>query len=90
MSELLETVMLICFGASWPVNAVKAYRAGTARSPSPLFLCLIFVGYIAGIGAKLISGRINYVLIVYFLNLFTVSANLVIYFINRGKDRRRQ
>lgn len=90
MSELLETVMLICFGASWPVNAVKAYRAGTARSTSPLFLCLILVGYIAGIGAKLISGRINYVLIVYFLNLFTVSANLVIYFINRGKDRRRQ
>lgn len=90
MSELLETVMLICFGASWPVNAVKAYRAGTAKSTSLLFLCLIFVGYIAGIGAKLISGRINYVLIVYFLNLFTVSANLVIYFINRGKDRRRQ
>lgn len=90
MPELLETVMLVCFGVSWPVNAVKAYRAGTAKSTSLLFLCLIFFGYIAGIGAKLISGRINYVLIVYFLNLLTVSANLAIYFINRSKDRRRQ
>ena len=90
MSELLETVMLICFGASWPVNAVKAYRAGTAKSTSLLFLCLIFVGYIAGIGAKLVSGTINYVLIVYILNFCTVSANLVVYFINRNKDRQRQ
>lgn len=90
MSEILETIMMICFGFSWPINAVKAYRAGTAKSTSLLFLCLIFVGYIAGIGAKLVSGAINYVLIVYILNFCTVSANLVVYFINRSKDRQRQ
>lgn len=90
MPELLETVMLVCFGVSWPINAVKAYRAGTAKSTSLLFLCLIFVGYIAGIGAKLVSSTINYVLIVYILNFCTVSANLVVYFINRNKDRQRQ
>lgn len=90
MPELLETVMLVCFGVSWPINAVKAYRAGTAKSTSLLFLCLIFVGYIAGIGAKLVSGTINYVLIVYILNFCPVSANLVVYFINRNKDRQRQ
>ena len=44
MSEILETIMMICFGFSWPINAVKAYRAGTAKSTSLLFHSLIFLG----------------------------------------------
>lgn len=86
MSEFLEAVMMVCFGISWPINAVKAYRAGTAESTSPLFLCLILVGYVAGITAKLVAGRINYVLAVYIINFCTVTINLVVYFINKRKD----
>ena len=90
MSEILETIMMICFGFSWPINAVKAYRAGTAKSTSLLFHSLIFLGYVAGIAAKIIGGHINYILAVYILNFCTVSANIVIYFINRNKDRLRE
>lgn len=89
MSEFLEAVMMVCFGVSWPINAVKAYRAGTAESTSPLFLCLILVGYVAGIMAKIVAGRINYVLAVYIVNFCTVTANLIIYFINKRKDCAR-
>ena len=31
MAELLEAIMLICFGLSWPLNAYKNYRADHCR-----------------------------------------------------------
>lgn len=89
MSEILETIMLICFGLSWPMNLMKNIKSKTAKSMSLKFIILIIVGYLAGIAAKIISGRINYVLIVYLLNLAIVSLNLVVYFVNKKHDKER-
>lgn len=88
MSEILETLMLICFGLSWPMSVVRNIRAKTAKSTSLSFILLIMLGYIAGIGAKLCNHNYSYVLAVYIFNLLAVTANLVVYFINRGHDRR--
>lgn len=87
MAEILETMMLVAFGLSWPINVIKNIKARTAKSMSLWFILLIIFGYIAGIAAKIISNRINYVLAVYILNLIMVSANLVVYFINKKYDR---
>jgi len=89
MGSILETVMLVCFGFSWPLNLMKAYKAQTAKGTSLPFILLIITGYIAGICAKLISGNINYVLIAYILNLAIVSLNLVVYFRNVALDKKR-
>ena len=89
MGSILETVMLLCFGFSWPLNVIKAYRAKTAKGTSLPFILLIITGYIAGISAKLISGQINYVLIAYVLNLAIVSLNVIVYFRNLSLDKRR-
>ena len=89
MGAILETVMLVCFGFSWPLNVIKAYRAKTAKGTSLPFILLIIMGYIAGISAKLISGQINYVLIAYLLNLAIVSLNVVVYFRNALLDKKR-
>ena len=89
MGSILETVMLVCFGFSWPLNVIKAYRAKTAKGTSLPFILLIITGYIAGISAKLISGQINYVLIAYILNLVIVSLNVIIYFRNVSLDKKR-
>lgn len=89
MGAILETVMLVCFGFSWPLNVIKAYRAKTAKGTSLPFILLIITGYIAGISAKLISGQINYVLIAYLLNLAIVSLNVVVYFRNASLDKKR-
>ena len=95
MAEILEVIMIICFGASWPFNVIKSYKARTAKGKSPVFLCLIIAGYIAGIAAKFTNetymASINhkwYVLFFYFLNLLMVSADLIIYFRNRNLDKR--
>ena len=89
MGAILETVMLVCFGFSWPLNVIKAYKAKTAKGTSLPFVLLIITGYLSGISAKLISGQINYVLIAYILNLAIVSLNIVVYFRNVSLDKKR-
>ena len=88
MIEVFESVMLICFGLSWPMSVVKNIRAHSAKAMSLPFILLIIFGYIAGITAKICAGNYSYVLLIYLVNLAFVATNLVIYFINRRSDRR--
>lgn len=97
MAELLEIIMIVCFGASWPMNVIKSWRSGTAKGKSLAFLCLIFVGYIAGIASKFLNkaymaqiGEKWYVLFFYFLNLIMVGADLCLYFRNRAIDKKNE
>ena len=86
MSSILEAIMLICFGLSWPINTMKAYKARSAKNMSLPFILMIIFGYIAGISAKLLMNQTNYVLVVYFINLVVVSLNLLVYFRNKKLD----
>ncbi|MEF2560524.1 MAG: hypothetical protein U0M96_05510 [Eggerthellaceae bacterium] len=88
MAEVLEAVMLVCFGLSWPMNAWKSYKARTAAGTSWQFLALISLGYVAGIAAKFVSGNLNWVLAVYFINLVALGVNWGIYARNRRIDAR--
>lgn len=88
MVEIFETIMLLCFGFSWPVSLVKNLRAGSARSTSLAFMCLILVGYAAGIAAKVMSAGCNFVFFVYVFNVVMVLANLTVTLRNRVRDRK--
>ncbi|MBR4117011.1 MAG: hypothetical protein IKK65_02905 [Clostridia bacterium] len=97
MAEILEIVMILSFGASWPMNVIKSYKARTAKGKSLGFLCLIFFGYIAGIISKFVNESYMasfsqkwYVLFFYFLNLIMVGADLVIYFRNKKLDNQNK
>ena len=94
MSEILEIVMILCFGASWPFNVYKSYRARTAKGKSLLFLILIEMGYIAGIASKFMNptymaafGEKWYVLFFYFLNFAMVGADVILYVRNKRLDK---
>ena len=89
MGSVLETMMLVCFGFSWPLNVIKAYKARTAKGTSLPVILLIIAGYIAGISAKIINGQTNYELAAYILNLAIVSLNVIIYFRNIALDKKR-
>ena len=88
MGAVFETIMLVCFGLSWPINVVKAYKAGTTKGTSLPFILLIITGYIAGITAKIVNGQFNYVFIVYIINLVIVMLNVVVYFRNYRLDKK--
>jgi len=94
MSELLEITMIVSFGASWPMNVIKSYKARTAKGKSLAFLLLIFFGYIAGIASKFLNEAYMasfaqkwYVLFFYFLNLFMVGLDLCLYVRNTKLDK---
>ena len=90
MAQILETIMLVCFGLSWPMSVVKNVKARTAKGMSLPFILMITFGYVAGITAKILSHNINYVLIAYFINIIAVSVNIAVYFRNLRLDRQRE
>jgi len=51
--QLFETVMLICFGLSWPISIHKSWRTRNVAGKSRVFLTFVFMGYVAGVVAKL-------------------------------------
>ena len=96
MSEILEILMIVSFGASWPLNVIKSWRARTTKGKSLAFLCLIFAGYVAGIASKFMNAAYMasfsekwYVLFFYFLNLIMVGIDLCLYFRNLALDKKR-
>lgn len=87
MATILESVMLICFGCSWPMSLMTNIKAKSAKGMNLWFYVMISAGYVAGIAAKLVSHNITYVLAIYIINLFFVSSNIVVYFRNRKFDK---
>ena len=88
--ELCEIAMLLCFGFSWPLSAIKSYRTRTTKGKSLPFLVLILLGYVAGITSKLLNpnGFKWYVMFFYVLNFCFVSIDFSLYFRNLCLDRQ--
>ena len=83
VKEILEIIMLVCFGLSWPMNVVKHYKSREVKGISLQFMFLIIIGYIAGLSAKVMNGGLSFVAIVYIINLFMVIVDLCVYFRNK-------
>ena len=95
LHELMEIIMVVSFGASWPLNVMKSYKARTAKGKSIGFLCLIFFGYIAGITSKFSDANYMasfsqkwYILLFYFLNLIMVGIDILLYIRNKHLDKK--
>ena len=94
MIDLLEVVMIVSFGISWPLDVWKSYKARTTKGKSLAFLLLIFFGYMAGIASKLVNDSYMtqimqkwYVLFFYVLNFIMVGIDLLIYVRNSRLDK---
>ena len=94
MAEIFETIMIVLFGASWPLNVRKSFKARSTKGKSLTFLILIFIGYGCGIASKLINETYManiatkwYVLALYILNFVMVGTDLVLYFRNRRLEK---
>jgi hypothetical protein len=46
--------MLICFGISWPVDILRTWRVRRTEGKSLAFMVLVLVGYMLGLGSKLV------------------------------------
>lgn len=86
MADIFETIMILSFGASWPINVTKAIRSRTAKGKSIMFDYLILFGYFCGVIAKAISHNYNLAFYFYFLNIVMVMLDVVIYYRNKRLD----
>lgn len=89
LGEILEMVMIVCFGISWPLSVYKSYKARTAKGKSFIFLFAIWFGYVAGICGKILQDNITLAFYFYIVNIIVVSADIGLYFRNRNLDKKR-
>ena len=76
---MLEALMLICFGASWPASIYKTMKVKQVSGKSALFLWLVFTGYVCGFMHKLLFNREG-VIFFYVLNGCMVFVDILLYY----------
>lgn len=92
MENILEVLMVVCFGLSWPLNIRKLYMNKTAKGVSVMFYFFIWIGYIFGLASKAIklsNGVVTpaYVWFFYSLNLVMVSIGIILWIYYNKKDK---
>lgn len=87
--DIFEAMMLVCFGAAWPISIIKSYRSRSSGGKSPVFSIVIIMGYTCGMIHKIQVG-FNWVFYVYLLNTIMVFIDLMLLFRNRAVERGRK
>lgn len=94
IATLCETVMIICFGLSWPLSVYKSWKSRTAKGKSLQFEIFIWIGYIFGIAKNLIlfaNGSSSWIFFLgwafYFLNFIEITVDMALYFRNVKLDK---
>jgi len=80
--SIFEIIMLLCFGAAWPVSVYKSCVSRKNSGKSIVFLIVILIGYIAGIIHKIINSM-DLVICLYILNALMVSVDIAFYIRNK-------
>lgn len=83
--SIFETVMLLCFGAAWPFSLYRSYRSRTNAGKSLMYLCVVLVGYLAGILHKMFFSP-DPIILLYILNGLMVAGDILLYLRNRRLD----
>ncbi|WAC06359.1 MAG: hypothetical protein OS130_08795 [Thermodesulfobacteriota bacterium] len=77
--SLFEAIMLICFGVSWPVSIAKALRTKVVAGKSPLFMGIVWIGYLSGIIHKILYS-FDWIISLYIFNMIMVSIEFILYY----------
>lgn len=95
--SIMEMMMVVCFGISWPINIIKAWKSQSSKGISLLFYFFIWIGYVFALIGKFVLIYNNaplpwyetvhwYVMFFYLLNILMVTAGILIYFRNKRYD----
>lgn len=96
MTDILEALMILCFGLSWPISIRKSWISRTAKGKSLFFEFFIWIGYIFGIARKFIlwgaaTSPLDWLFYLswffYFLNFVEITIDMALYFRNVKLDK---
>ncbi len=96
VTDLLEALMIFCFGISWPLSIVKSWRSRTAKGKSLYFELFIWIGYVFGIVRKFMlwNGTQDWIFILgwvfYVLNITEITIDMLLYFRNVRLDKKAE
>ncbi len=99
VTDLLEAIMILCFGLSWPISIRKSWISKTAKGKSVFFEFFIWVGYIFGIVRKFMlwgaaTAPLGWLFYLgwafYFLNIIEISIDMLLYIRNVKLDKARE
>ena len=97
IAEICETLMIICFGLSWPLSVYKSWKSRTAKGKSLQFEIFIWIGYVFGITknfVKFFNGAVGWVFylgwVFYFINFIMITIDMILYFRNTKLDKERE
>jgi hypothetical protein len=82
-ASILESVMILCFGLSWPMSIARSIKSRSTKGKSLMFMCFICFGYICGITAKLLEHTYNLAFWFYIPNIIMVTTDICLYFRNK-------
>jgi len=85
--NFLEAGMLICFGASWPLDIYKSLKSRSTAGKSVMFMFVLNAGYIFGMANKIINSP-DIVLVLYIINFLMVSVDICLFYRNRRMESR--
>ena len=99
IASFMEMMMVVCFGVSWPLNIVKAWKARSTKGISLLFYSFILAGYIFALIGKCVLIRYYapapwyetvhwYVMFFYVLNTLMVATGVGIWVRNRAIEKK--
>ena len=90
VAEIFEAIMLISFGAAWPLSIRHSYKSRTSKGKCVWFLYVIILGYLCGMVFQyLITGHVGWMFILFVVNASMVAIDLVLYYRNHHLDKRR-
>lgn len=96
--DLLEALMIFCFGLSWPISIRKSLISRTAKGKSLFFEVFLLIGYACGIAKKIIEAagllgvtpKSDFIFVLgfffYVLNFVEISIDVALYFRNKKLD----
>lgn len=99
MTDLLEALMILCFGLSWPISIRKSWVSRTAKGKSLFFEAFIWIGYVFGIARKIIlwnqaTEPLEWLFYLgwffYVLNIVEITIDMALYFRNVKLDKERE
>lgn len=83
IGQFLEGAMIVCFGISWPFSIHRTWKAKRVEGKSLVFLVIVFVGYLVGMGSKFVKAyggkELERVVIFYAINAVLVGIDLALY-----------
>ena len=85
--SFFEAIMLICFGVSWPVSIAKSLRTKVVSGKSPLFMGIVWLGYLSGIIHKVLYSP-DWIISLYVFNMIMVAIDIALYYKYVPRERQ--